>query len=128
MLICDYCETTIPPNTTTYKGFDCTFCSKYCREEIKKLNKVFDHSLSNHELWYKTKPDKIIIENTLKRTESIRNIYLRKTKNPEEYFLTEKNNSTENLNFTEIFKLFKFLSVKITTFTLVISSTVYIYF
>ena len=71
MFKCDLCEFEIEPGMFILKGFDCTFCSTYCREQIIELNKTRDPILSNYNLWYKAKPDKIIVEPTLKRTQSI---------------------------------------------------------
>ena len=71
MFICDNCENTIECGKSILKGFDCTFCSKNCREVIKNVNREHDQKLTNYRLWFKSKPDKKIIENTIKRTQSI---------------------------------------------------------
>ena len=70
-MICDYCESIILSNSKIYKGFDCTFCSSYCRNEIENKNFVRDPKLSEFKKWYKYKEPPSFIECTPKRTKSI---------------------------------------------------------
>lgn len=70
-MICDWCESNILPNTKIYKGFDCTFCSSYCRTQIKNKNFIYDNRLSDYRKWYKYKPPPDYVECTPKRTQSI---------------------------------------------------------
>lgn len=70
-MICDFCEKIILADTTIFKGFDCTFCSSHCRNEIANKNFVRDPKLSEFKKWYKYKQPPNFIECTPKRTKSI---------------------------------------------------------
>ena len=70
-MICDFCEKNILTNETIFKGYDCTFCSSYCRNEIINNNFIRDPKLSEFKKWYKYKQPPNFIECTPKRTKSI---------------------------------------------------------
>lgn len=49
--ICKQCECSINHHATLYKGFDCSFCSNYCRTIFSTQIIKKDYSLMRHELW-----------------------------------------------------------------------------
>lgn len=119
MFICDNCENTIESGRNILKGFDCTFCSKNCREVIKNVNREHDQKLSNYRLWFKSKPDKQIIESSIKRTQSIIDL---KSNNKNNKINTNNSKNTSN-SFIHIFKICTSLNFSITTFRMLISTT-----
>ena len=54
-MICEQCKEPINLHTTVYKGFDCEFCSKYCRLKFISFLKSKHCNLSNYKEW---SPDK----------------------------------------------------------------------
>lgn len=50
--ICKQCSHTINQKATIYKGFDCVFCSNYCRAIFSEQIFKKDCSLIRHELWF----------------------------------------------------------------------------
>ena len=120
MFVCDYCENNITPNVKIFRGFDCTFCSDYCRQKITVLNIDNNNRISDYNLWYKAKPNKIVIESTLKRTESIINL---QNKN----FST---NTKPQFNYNKFNNIYKFINITISTMSIMslyISSSIYKY-
>lgn len=55
MMSCEYCSIPISRHHNIYRGFDCTFCSQYCRNEIAKINAKLDPKMSCPEKWYNYK-------------------------------------------------------------------------
>ena len=49
--ICKQCDSTIKPTANLYKGFDCSFCSNYCRTIFSTQIVKKDYSLMRHGLW-----------------------------------------------------------------------------
>ena len=70
-MMCDYCNKEISKYSCVYKGYDCTFCSSICRNEIANINYINDPKLCEFKKWYKYKDLPLNIEITPKRTESI---------------------------------------------------------
>jgi hypothetical protein len=117
MFICDNCENKIESGRNILKGFDCTFCSKNCREVIKNVNREHDEKLTNCRLWFKSKPDKQIIENTIKRTQSILDLKSNITK------INTNTTKNSSISFIYMFKICTSLNFSITTFRILISTT-----
>lgn len=69
--ICDFCNKIIPGYNKIYLAFDCKFCSSYCSHEIYKINIIKDPNISHPERWINKKPTPKILENTVKRTQSL---------------------------------------------------------
>lgn len=118
MFNCDYCDIEISSGRTIHRGYDCTFCSKNCRDKVQQINLYCDRSLLNYRLWYKSKPIKIIIENTPKRTQSIINL---QNKN------FSQNINTES-NYDKFNKIYKYITITISTMSMYISTSLYRYF
>lgn len=114
MFSCDFCNSIIDPGTHILKGFDCTFCSIDCRQTITNLNTRYDPNLSNYKLWYKTKPEKIVIESTLKRTLSMDNIRIK------------EKNTNQNSTFQHLILKLKQCTFPVIAFTMLVS-TVFVY-
>lgn len=51
--ICKQCSHSINNNANQYKGFDCVFCSNYCRAIFSEQIFEKDFNLLQHELWFK---------------------------------------------------------------------------
>ena len=49
---CKQCANTINNKASIYKGFDCIFCSNYCRSIFSKQIFKKDYNLLRHELWF----------------------------------------------------------------------------
>ena len=114
MFSCDFCNSIIEPGTYIQKGFDCTFCSTNCRETIANLNISWDPKLSNYKLWYKSKPEKIVIESTLKRTLSMVNIRIK------------EKDTNQNSTFQYLILKLKQCNFPVVAFTMLVS-TVFVY-
>jgi hypothetical protein len=50
---CKQCNNSINNNANQYKGFDCVFCSNYCRAIFSEQIFEKDYNLLRHELWFK---------------------------------------------------------------------------
>jgi hypothetical protein len=50
---CKQCNNSINNNANQYKGFDCVFCSNYCRSIFSEQIFEKDYNLHRHELWFK---------------------------------------------------------------------------
>lgn len=120
MFICDNCENKIESGRNILKGFDCTFCSKNCRKVIKNAIKEHDQKFTNYRVWFKSKPDKQILENTMKRTQSIIDLKLNNRNNTK--INTNKSKNSSN-SFIHMIKIFTSLNFSITTFKMLISTT-----
>ena len=68
---CDFCNKKIPNYNKIYLAFDCKFCSSYCRHEIYKINITKDPNIIHPERWIYKKPTPKILQNTVKRTQSL---------------------------------------------------------
>ena len=121
MFICDNCENTIESGRNILKGFDCTFCSKNCREVIKNVNREHDQKLINYRLWFKAKPDRKIIESTMKRTQSIIDLKLNNKNNTK---INTDNSKNSSNSFIHMIKICTSLNFSITTFRMLISTTI----
>ena len=53
MTICKQCTHSINNKASQYKGFDCVFCSNYCRSIFSEQIFKKDYNLLRHELWFK---------------------------------------------------------------------------
>jgi hypothetical protein len=51
--VCKQCNNTINTKATLYKGFDCVFCSNYCRSIFSEQIFKKDYNLLRHELWFR---------------------------------------------------------------------------
>ena len=51
--ICKQCEHSINHKASLYKGFDCVFCSNYCRSIFSEQIFEKDYNLLRYELWFK---------------------------------------------------------------------------
>jgi hypothetical protein len=51
--VCKQCNNTINTKANQYKGFDCVFCSNYCRAIFSEQIFEKDYNLLRHELWFK---------------------------------------------------------------------------
>jgi hypothetical protein len=51
--VCKQCNNTINTKANQYKGFDCVFCSNYCRAIFSEQIFEKDYNLIQHELWFK---------------------------------------------------------------------------
>ena len=51
--ICKQCSHIINNKANQYRGFDCVFCSNYCRAIFSEQIFEKDCSLIRHELWFK---------------------------------------------------------------------------
>jgi len=51
--VCKQCNNTINTKANQYKGFDCVFCSNYCRAIFSEQIFEKDYNLHRHELWFK---------------------------------------------------------------------------
>jgi hypothetical protein len=51
--VCKQCNNTINTKANQYKGFDCVFCSNYCRAIFSEQIFEKDYNLLQHELWFK---------------------------------------------------------------------------
>lgn len=78
---CDYCNKEIKSYHNIFKGYDCNFCSAICRKNIESINYNNDKKLCNYNKWYKSKNIPLIIEPTIKRTQSIIDIDNKYNKN-----------------------------------------------
>ena len=52
-IVCKQCNNTINTKANQYKGFDCVFCSNYCRTIFSEQIFEKDYNLLRHELWFK---------------------------------------------------------------------------
>jgi hypothetical protein len=50
---CKQCNNTINTKANQYKGFDCVFCSNYCRAIFSEQIFEKDYNLLRYELWFK---------------------------------------------------------------------------
>jgi flavoprotein len=50
---CKQCNNSINNNANQYKGFDCVFCSNYCRSIFSEQIFEKDYNLLRYELWFK---------------------------------------------------------------------------
>ena len=48
---CSQCNSKINTNNTIYKGFDCTFCSSYCRTKMWTKVYAIDDNFKHPETW-----------------------------------------------------------------------------
>lgn len=61
---CNFCKNNVSPNKITFKGFDSTYCSKYCRQQDRAVIIDVDPGYNNHSKW----------GSKIKKTKSLANI------------------------------------------------------
>lgn len=60
---CHYCNKKIHKDNNIYKGFDCTFCSNYCREKV--INPIYNSNKFN-----------VLINQSCQENNRINNLYI----------------------------------------------------
>tara|TARA_A100001011_G_C14275753_1_gene829133 strand:+ start:229 stop:669 length:441 start_codon:yes stop_codon:yes gene_type:complete len=94
---CYLCNEKIYSYNNIYKGFDCTFCSKYCRDKvIKEIYNKETSELTMNELWQENNRKKDLyiwtVDPNLKKKKSIKDLNSLDTTNSDK-------NSTEYYDF-----------------------------
>lgn len=125
MFICDYCNNKIESKKTIFKGFDCNFCSKNCREIVKNFNIKRDVTLSNYKLWFNSKPTKTTIPSTIKRTQSIIDLQLKYNIINIININNDDYDNNDHNNFAKLLNIFKNASISIISFKILIISTIF---